>query len=56
MDGDAGIPSNRKEGGEEPMMKLIQWAIKILHIVAVAGTYAAFVELLLTALVWWLSH
>ena len=42
--------------GEEPMMKLLTLAIKILHTAATIGTYAAIVELVLTVLVKWLSH
>ena len=38
------------------MVKLIQFAIKILHIIAIVGTYAAVAEMLLTALINWLSH
>ena len=38
------------------MIKLIHLAIKILHIIAVIGTYAAIAEMVLTALINWLSH
>ena len=31
-------------------------AIKILHIIATVGTYAAILELLLTVIIHWLSH
>lgn len=50
-----GIPSNRKEGGEEPM-KLLNAVIKMLHYVTVAGTWAAIFEIVLTAIYRWLSH
>ena len=51
-----GFPLTVKEGGEESVMKLIGLIIKILHTVSIIGTCAAITELVLTAIVEWLSH